>query len=134
MPCPDAGRPVDRFVRPGAPRPHGDQRRPAQVIVIDGETLRLGTTIIRLSGLAAPARGQACAAGPDCGSQASAALAGLVKDQTVKCQIAEHDPGEHLSGRCMAGGRDINAALVETGWARALSHDLDAMHRRCAGP
>ena len=109
---------------------------PSQVIVVDGETLRLGTTIIRLSDLAAPARGEACAAGPDCGSQATAALAALVKDQQVACQIAQHDPGERLVARCKAGGRDINAALVQGGWARALSHDLEAVqsdaraHRR----
>ena len=109
---------------------------PSQVIVIDGETLRLGTTIIRLSDLTAPARGEACAAGPDCGGQATAALAALVKDQQVACQIAQHDPGERVVGRCTAGGQDVNAALVLGGWARALSHDLDPaqtdarVHRR----
>lgn len=105
-------------------------------MVIDGETLRLGTAIVRLSDLAAPARGQACAAGPDCGSRAAAALASLVKDHQVTCQIAVHDQGERLIARCQAGGRDINAALVEIGWARAVSPSLDALqtdaraHRR----
>jgi endonuclease YncB( thermonuclease family) len=108
----------------------------AQVMVVDGETLRLGPTIVRLSDLSAPARGEACAAGPDCGSQAAAALAGLVKDHAVNCQIAPHEPGGHLLARCQAGGHDINAALVEIGWARAVSHELDPLqsdaraHRR----
>jgi endonuclease YncB( thermonuclease family) len=109
------------------PGPSEIDATPAQVMVIDGETLRLGATIIRLSDVAAPARGEACAAGPDCGSRATAALASLVKDQQVRCQIARHEPGEHVVARCQAGGRDINAALVEIGWARAVSHELDAL-------
>jgi endonuclease YncB( thermonuclease family) len=109
---------------------------PSQVIVVDGETLRLGEFVIRLSDVAAPVRGEACAAGPDCGSQATTALANLVRDHDVTCHIAKHDGGDRLVARCRAGDRDINAALVESGWARALSPDLDAVqsdarsHRR----
>jgi endonuclease YncB( thermonuclease family) len=108
------------------PGPSEINAPPAQVMVIDGQTLRLGGTIIRLSDLAAPARGESCAAGPDCGGRATAALASLVKDHLVKCQIvAQHDPGERLVARCQAGGRDINATLVEIGWARAVSPELN---------
>ena len=96
-----------------------------QVIVIDGQTLRLGSVVIRLSEIAAPARGEACAAGPDCGGQATAALAGLVRDRKVECQIVPHEAGAHVLARCVAGGRDLNAALVQNGWARATSADLD---------
>jgi endonuclease YncB( thermonuclease family) len=118
------------------PGPDAISAAPSQVMVIDGETLRLGATIIHLSDVAAPARGEACAAGPDCGSRATAALASLVKDYPVSCQIAQRDPGERLVARCEAGGRDINAALVEIGWARAINPALDAIqsdaraHRR----
>ena len=108
----------------------------SQVIVVDGETLRLGDTVVRLGDVAAPARGEACAAGPDCGGRATAALAGLVRDRTVACRVARRDRDGRAVARCQAGGRDINAALVEIGWARANAPDLDAIqsdaraHRR----
>lgn len=107
-----------------------------QVLVIDGETLRVGATVIRLSGVAAPARGQACAAGPDCGGRATAALAGLLHDRDVVCRFSGSGSVARPAARCEADGRDINAALVEIGWARALSPKLDPMqtdaqaHRR----
>jgi len=49
---------------------------PEQVAVVDGETLRLQDTVIRLQGLAAPPRGLSCRASDgsvsDCGSASSA--------------------------------------------------------------
>jgi endonuclease YncB( thermonuclease family) len=107
-----------------------------QVIVIDGDTLRLGEIVVRLGDLVAPARGEACAAGPDCGARAAAALASLVQDRWVGCQIVRHDPGGRVVARCQAGGRDLNAALVEIGWARSNAPELEAVqsdaraHRR----
>jgi endonuclease YncB( thermonuclease family) len=95
------------------------------VIVVNGDTLRLGDTVVRLSDVTAPARGEACAAGPDCGSQATAALAALVRDRTVVCHITRHDEDGRVVARCEAGGRDINAALVSIGWARATTPALD---------
>ncbi len=118
------------------PGPAEISATPSQIIVIDAETLRLGNAIVHLSDLVAPARGEACAAGPDCGSRATAALADLVRDHEVTCQIQQHDNAGHPVARCEAGGQDINAALVQTGWARANSPELTAMqtdakaHRR----
>ena len=106
------------------PGPSEISAKASQVLVIDGETLRLAGVIVGLSELSVPARGEACAAGPDCGGQASAALAQLVQNQEVACRIAAHDPGGRLLARCQAGGRDVNAAMVSTGWARAGSSEL----------
>ena len=92
---------------------------PGQVAVIDGDTLRLDGVVVRLSDIQAPRRGQACAAGPDCGGQATAALAELVRDQRVSCRVSGHDAMGRPAARCDAGGQDVNAALVEIGWARA---------------
>ncbi len=122
----------------GRARPSPDEITASanQVLVVDGETLRLAGVVVRLSDLIVPARGEACAAGPDCGGQASAALAQLVQNRDVACRIAAHDPGGRLLARCEAGGRDINAALVEIGWARTAAPDLNAVqnnaraHRR----
>ena len=91
---------------------------PEQVAVIDGDTLRLAGTVVRLSDLQVPPRGQSCAAGPDCGGQATAALAALVRDRSVECHVSGHDGLGRPAARCDAGGRDVNIALVATGWAR----------------
>lgn len=95
---------------------------PAQIRVFDGETLGLGDRIIRLSGIAAPARGEACGGDvsrADCGAAAAAALARLVHGQTITCRIEGHDGFRRGLGRCTAGGRDVNAAMVESGYALA---------------
>ena len=99
---------------------------PGQVAVIDGDTLRLGGVVVRLSDLQAIPRGQACAAGPDCGGQATAVLASLVRDRRVECRVSGHDGMGRPAARCDAGGQDVNLALVTTGWARASGSVLDA--------
>ena len=99
---------------------------PADVVVVDGDTLRLAGVVVRLSDLQAPGRGQACAAGPDCGGQASAALASIVRDRRVECRVSGHDAMGRPAGQCEAGGKDVNAALVTVGWARAENPNLDA--------
>jgi endonuclease YncB( thermonuclease family) len=95
-----------------------------QVAVIDGDTLRLDGTIVRLSDLSAPPRGQACAAGPDCGSRASEHLADLVRDRQVMCHIVGYDELGRPTARCQAEGRDVNLDLVSDGWAKALGPNL----------
>ncbi len=62
-----------------------------QVAVIDGDTLRLDGVVVRLSDVQALPRGQSCAAGPDCGGQATALLAELVRDRRVECRVSGHD-------------------------------------------
>ncbi len=97
-----------------------------QVAVIDGDTLRLDGTVVRLSDVQALPRGVSCAAGPDCGAQATAVLASLVQDHRVECRVSGHDDRGRPAARCAAGGQDVNIALVSTGWARASGPVLDA--------
>ncbi len=108
----------DLFGR-NTPGPTGIAAAAADVAVIDGQTLRLGSTVVQLGDLHAPARGQSCAAGPDCGSLATAMLASLVRDRDVACVITGHGPQGRPVGRCNAGDRDVNDALVLAGWAQA---------------
>ncbi len=96
----------------------------SRVAVINGDTLSLSGVVVRLSDLLAPARGKACAAGPDCGGRATAALAELVRDRSVECRISGHDRMGRPAGRCVAGGQDLNLALVDLGWARADAVEL----------
>ncbi|HTN09656.1 MAG TPA: thermonuclease family protein [Acetobacteraceae bacterium] len=95
---------------------------PADVAVIDGQTLRMHDAVIRLLGISAPPRGLRCeeaAPGYDCGAAASAALAGLVRGHPVTCHLNGRDARGFALGRCEAMGVDINQALVHSGWARA---------------
>ena len=104
---------------------------PEQVAVVDGETLRLQDTVIRLQGLAAPPRGLSCQAGDgsvtDCGAASATALASLVRGHRVACRLNGRDPSGLAQGRCEAAGTDLNQALVSAGWARAL--DASGMGR-----
>jgi endonuclease YncB( thermonuclease family) len=97
---------------------------PEQVAVVDGETLRLQDTVIRLQGLAAPPRGLSCRASDgsvsDCGAASATALAALVRGHGVACRLNGRDPAGLAQGRCEAAGTDLNRALVMAGWARAL--------------
>ena len=50
---------------------------------------------------------------------AAAALVHLVHDQNITCRIEGHDGFRRGLGRCIVGGRDVNAAMVESGYALA---------------
>jgi endonuclease YncB( thermonuclease family) len=100
----------------------------ATIRIVDGETLGLGDRIVRLSGIAAPARGEACRtrAGEafDCGSAATAALTRLVQGRDITCRIVGRDGFGRGLGQCSAGGAEINRALVRGGFAVAESTAL----------
>ena len=96
---------------------------PPRVAVVDGETLVLHDTVIRLDGITAPARGQACHGAEgnptDCGVQSAAALADLLRGRDVTCQFTGRDREGFPRAICSAGGVELNRALVVAGWARA---------------
>ena len=92
------------------------------VAVVDGQTLRLRETVVRLDGVAAPMRGQHCgSAGAtfDCGAAASEALADLVRGHAVTCELDGRDEAGFPQGHCDAAGVSLNQAIVAAGWARA---------------
>lgn len=114
--------PSDLFGR--VPSPSGSIRADAaDVAVIDGDTLRLHETIMRLQGVAAPPRGFSCqkanGAAFDCGAAAVAALADLVRGRTIICRIAGRDSAGFPQAMCEAGDTNINRRLVADGWAKA---------------
>lgn len=110
-----------------APRSHEWRALPADVAVLDGETLRMGERIIRLHGLSVPPRGQACGAVADCGAAAAAELARLVRDRPLECRIYGRDGFGRGLGACRADGVDVNAALVGAGWARVEGSGMPAL-------
>jgi endonuclease YncB( thermonuclease family) len=91
-----------------------------QAAVVDGATLRVGDRVITLRGVDAP-RGQACRAGDatiDCGTASAAALANLVRDRVVECQLFGEDRRGRDQATCEAGGTELNRAQIADGWAR----------------
>jgi endonuclease YncB( thermonuclease family) len=103
----------------------------ASVRVVDGDTLRLGERTLRLSGLLSPQRGQACRTaggiGFDCGATAAEALARLVQGRDLFCQLKGRDSFGRPLGTCMAGGVQLNAALISSGWALADTTAMTAL-------
>jgi endonuclease YncB( thermonuclease family) len=98
-----------------------------RLAVLDGDTLLIGDHVVRLEGIAVPARGSVCHAGAvtvDCGAAAANALASLVHGSAVDCTISGHDPLGKPEADCVAGGTMLNAALVLDGWARAATAAL----------
>ena len=81
--------------------------------IVDGDTLEIGQTTIRLSGIDAPEVAQ-----PG-GRDAVAALAGLVEHKQTRCEGEERDNYKRLIARCSAGNGDVNAAMVRKGYAWA---------------
>jgi endonuclease YncB( thermonuclease family) len=106
--------PADLFGR--VPRLAGQIAAPAsEVAVIDGQTLRMRETVLRLQGVTAGLRGQLCldagGAAYDCGAAASRRLAGLIGGHDVVCQLDGRDPAGLPQGQCFAGEVALNAAM-----------------------
>ena len=93
------------------------------VRVIDGDTLQIGETHFRLFGIDAPEESQTCEAaggGPyACGDASRLALVALIGSSPVTCQPRDTDRYGRTVAICEAGGRDLGAALVESGQAVA---------------
>lgn len=92
--------------------------------VIDGDTIDVQGTRVRLEGIDAPEAAQTC--GRDwmgawpCGRAAASELARLVDGQAVRCESRGVDKYGRVLGVCFAGGQDINAEMVRRGLAWAF--------------
>lgn len=99
-----------------------------QIAVVDGDTLRVGEHVVRLTGIAAPARGSVChgdgSTELDCGAAAANAVSAMVRGKAVDCTIDGHDDKGRPMGSCLAGGVSLGNALVRDGWAHAETADL----------
>jgi endonuclease YncB( thermonuclease family) len=90
---------------------------------VDGDTLRIGATRIRLTGLDAVELEQSCtdATGQDwaCGKAARAFLAEAVAGTTTRCRSDGRDRYGRTLAKCAVGGDDLGEAMVRGGWAVA---------------
>lgn len=92
--------------------------------VIDGDTIDIGGTRVRLEGIDAPEAAQTCGqrwiGTWPCGQAASTELARLVNGTQVDCDSRGIDKYGRMLGVCFADGRDINAEMVRRGLAWAF--------------
>ncbi|MGE3306298.1 MAG: thermonuclease family protein [Rhizobiaceae bacterium] len=97
--------------------------RPAGVATInDGDSITIAGERIRLRGIDAPELDQTCQKdGADyaCGRQSLDALRALTDGRNVECIGWERDRYRRLLAVCGVGGKELNAAQVEAGWAVA---------------
>lgn len=94
-----------------------------QARVIDGDTIEVDGKGIRLHGLDAPERDQLCLNEHEilypCGRASQAVLADFLINMPIKCQCDSYDRYKRLIAVCYGRGININAWLVEDGWAVA---------------
>ena len=90
--------------------------------VIDGDTIRIGKTRIRLHGIDAPEAKQECFVNGRewrCGKEATAALKDAIGDEQVNCSRKDTDRYGRVVAVCRVGDLDLNALMVRQGWAMA---------------
>ena len=90
--------------------------------VVDGDTIHIGETKIRLHGIDAPEQKQTCTAeGKEwaCGKAATSALIDAIYGQKVTCKGDKRDRYKRLLAICYAGDINLNAMMVREGWALA---------------
>ncbi len=104
--------------------------------VIDGDTIVLGDTRVRLEGIDAPETDQICldARGKrwTCGVAARDQLAQQFYNHEVTCTDRGHDKYGRVLGLCSVEDENLNQWMVTEGWALAytrFSQEYDAQER-----
>jgi endonuclease YncB( thermonuclease family) len=95
--------------------------------IIDGDTLEVAGTRIRLFGIDAPELHQECrrtsgtvALLYPCGRDAKAALGRIIRGASVSCQGKDRDRYGRTVATCTVAGRDIGREMVREDWAVAF--------------
>ena len=92
--------------------------------VLDGDTIEISGTRIRLEGIDAPETAQTCSRKGkglwDCGRAATAHLKDMTAGRQVACVSAGEDRYGRILGWCKVDGRDINREMVLSGHAWAF--------------
>jgi endonuclease YncB( thermonuclease family) len=94
-----------------------------RVTVVDGETLQIAATRVRLAGIAQSADDHVCERTDDerwkCGPRALNALDEFLEESIVSCTLKDNDEQGRLVATCFAGGTDIALWLIRGGLATA---------------
>ena len=92
--------------------------------VLDGDTIEIAGTRIRLEGIDAPESAQMCSRKGTglwpCGKEATEHLKRLTSGRRVVCDDAGEDRYGRMLGWCAVDGTDINAEMVRSGFAWAF--------------
>ena len=88
--------------------------------VVDGDTIELKGTIIRLHGIDAPELPQVCADGWPAGRAARDYLGELIGTKQVSCTTRLGEFDHEVAAICRADGIDLGAAMVTGGYALAF--------------
>jgi endonuclease YncB( thermonuclease family) len=89
---------------------------------IDGDSLKVGETEVRLYGIDAPEFTQTCQRDGrawECGSESAYQLSKLVNGKHVNCSSMGADTFGRTLARCRVGEIDLNRTMVATGYALA---------------
>ena len=101
---------------------HADDLR-GKPRIVDGDTIWIGNTKIRLHGIDAPEMKQTCkkvdSSEYRCGEMATFALSEIIGNHWVTCKGGTLDRYKRRIAVCYAGPHDINAEMVRRGWALA---------------
>ena len=94
---------------------------------IDGDSLMVDGTEIRLYGMDAPEYLQTCRNKRDghewpCGKASRNHMATLIQNGIVECEKVTTDKYNRTIARCHTGNTDLNRAMVTDGWAFAYVH------------
>lgn len=90
--------------------------------MIDGDTLDVAGSRVRLYGIDASQAAQTCRRNGRswaCGTEPEKALVSAIGGREVRCEQQDRDRYGRVVGICWAGSENLNAWMVEKGWAVA---------------
>ncbi len=91
--------------------------------IVDGDTIWISETKIRLHGIDAPETKQECSRDDGssyrCGEASTDALRFLIDSGPVRCEGDTYDRYKRLIATCYSGKVNLNAEMVRQGWALA---------------
>lgn len=91
--------------------------------VRSGNEISVGGSVVRLYGIVAPGREDKCEFGErqfKCGIVAWAELVKLADGEYLSCDVEDkRGPDDGVLATCYVAERDVNEALVRSGWAEA---------------
>ncbi|MEZ5759084.1 MAG: thermonuclease family protein [Emcibacteraceae bacterium] len=91
--------------------------------VIDGDTIKINKTIIRLFGIDAPEANQDCldenSISWQCGKKATEHLSSIIENKIIRCEPKDIDQYNRVVAVCRDGETDLNALMVSNGLAVA---------------